>query len=110
MLAQWNYIEGIREAIINHGYRLTNRVFGSRFPYDRRYRIYAFAGTIGGNFDRVYGKVGRYEFLIETYYRRDTKDNNKLVPKKFRIYPCLQHLQEMRNVYIELEVPYDYFD
>lgn len=110
MLAQWNYIEGIKEAIIAHGYKLTNQVFGSRFPYDRRYRIYAYAGTIGGSFDRVYGVVGRYEFLIETYYRRDTTHGNKLVPQKFRIYPCLQHLQEMRNVYIELEVPNGYFD
>lgn len=110
MLAGWNYIEGIREAIINHGYKLTNHFFGSRFPYDRRYRIYALAGTIGGSFDSVYGKVGSYEFLIETYYRRDTKNNNKLVPTKFRIYPCLQHFQETRYVYIELGVPYDFFD
>lgn len=105
MLAQWNYIEGVRQSIIEHDYKLTNHVFGSRFPYDRRYRIYAIAGTIGGRFDRTYGIVGSFEFLIETVYRRDTKDGNKLVPTKFRIYPCLQHLQEMRNVYIELEVP-----
>jgi len=107
MLTQSNYIEGIAESIIEHNYKLTNGVFGSRFPYDRRYRIYAFAGTIGGSFDRAYGKVGRSEFLIETYYRRDTINGNRLIADRIRVYPCLEHLREMRHVFVEIEVPND---
>lgn len=58
---------GLVESLRENDYMLVNAFFGSRFSRDRRYRIYAMAGTD----NETYGIVGGHMFLIRVLRQID---------------------------------------
>ena len=60
---------GLHESLRKNDYRLVNAFFGSRFSRDRRYRIFAMAGTN----NETYGIVGGRMFLIRVLRQIDYK-------------------------------------
>lgn len=88
-------VSGVCEAIRENNYKLVDATFGSRFPYDRRFRIHALCGT---NYD-TYGKVGAFEFMI---YRCVGKVGKRYYTKWYDIMPCYKHLEASTNGMVRL--------
>lgn len=72
-------LTGLKYTLYDNDYKVIDGFFGGRFHYDRRYRVFAIAGTCGYR-EHIYGIIGGHMFLFEIL-ERDT--NYK--PIEFRI-------------------------
>lgn len=60
---------GLHESLRENNYKLVNGFFGGRFSRDRRFKIWALAGTD----NETYGIVGNRMFVITVLRRIDYK-------------------------------------